>query len=106
MSLECLKCQALEERVNAIAFPSLVNTSVQECVADGEHFGWIVDGWEMANSQHVEGVICRCGLRSFLLNALEGLDAHHALSIAKQWEDNVVGADVIAPDDANDFQGH
>jgi len=78
------------------------NASIQEAVSTGEYFGWIVDGWEMANSSHVEGVIYRCGRQSFLLDALEGLDTHHAIAIARQWENNVIGALVIKGNLAKD----
>jgi hypothetical protein len=87
--LNCLYAEALERR----------NAAINSSVFNGEYFGWIVDGWEMANSEHVEGVLFKSVSAAFLLDALEGLDTHHAISIARQWEEKVLGADIILGED-------
>ena len=74
------------------------NIAITNAVDNKEYFGWIVDGWEMANADHVEGILYRSVSAAFLLDALEGLDTHHAISIARQWEEKVIGAHIIAED--------
>lgn len=54
---------------------------------------WVVGGWEIANSDHIEGVLHRCVSSVFLCDALEGRDTHDALAITRQTS---IGAPIIA----------
>jgi hypothetical protein len=61
---------------------------------NGGHYGaFLVDGWEMANTKHCEGVILKLGSETFLLDALKGGSNHDGVSTARMWEEEIFFGD-------------
>ena len=73
------------------------NKSILEAFMQGHHFGIVVDGWEMINKVHIQGVMVKAGPKSFLLSTYKEGDTHHALAIAKVWEEDILRTDTLRP---------
>ncbi|KAL7560280.1 hypothetical protein ACA910_016580 [Epithemia clementina (nom. ined.)] len=60
-------------------------------------FGLVVDGWEMINNVHIEGVMVKAGRNTFLLGTHKEGSSHTGIDIAKHWEEVLLDSKELRP---------
>ena len=68
-----------------------------EILNEGHFFGIVVDGWEMINKVHIQGMMVNAGVKTFMLSIFKEGSSHHALVIAKTWEEDMLESKTLMP---------